>query len=285
MKVQHKINGALLTRKVYVVVVGAGGTGSALLPRLMQLHHAMVQLGHPGGLHVSVYDPDTVSDANLGRQGFFPSDVGQYKACVLINRLNMAWGTDWTAYPMRINKSDKIDPDIIIGCVDTRKSRVAILGSVASKHAYYLDCGNSSNTGQTIIGEIGDHFTRNKKLRLPCVADLYPEAVDELLDKDDDRPSCSMAEALTKQNLDINNAIAASAFSLLTMLFREGTLHYCGQVINLQAGITMPIRMDTEVWAKMGYHARVPKKRVRTKPVAVVTQPAAPALAPLPLAA
>lgn len=266
MKVTHEIRPELLRRTVNVVMVGAGGTGSALLPRLMQLHHALIALGHPGGLHVTVFDNDTVSPSNIGRQGFFPADVGQYKAAVLINRLNMAWGTQWEGDTRRVNRSDRIRADIIIGCVDTRKARAAIMGCVSSAHAYYLDCGNSENHGQVVIGQIGNGFTMKKWDRLPSVADLFPESVNPELDKGDDAPSCSVADSLRKQSLVVNMAMATAAFNLLWTLFREGKLNYSGQFINLKSGMSMPIRMDTDVWAKMGYIAPpAPVRKSRAK--------------------
>ena len=290
MKITHEIRPELLRRKVHVVVVGAGGTGSALLPRLMQLHHAMLALGHPGGLHVMVFDDDTVSDANIGRQGFFPSDVGQHKATVIINRLNMAWGTRWQGIPQRINKSDRVSADIIIGCVDTRKARAAIIGSMTGETSYYLDCGNSENQGQVVLGQLGNAIAMKKWNRLPTVADLFPEAVNPELDKKDDAPSCSVAEALRKQSLVVNMSMATAAFNLLWTLFREGKLNYSGQFINLQSGMSMPIKMDTDVWAKLGYIApRVPQYILRKLNVKKPRKPAKaivglePPVAPVPV--
>lgn len=293
MKITHEIRPSLLRQKVHIVMVGAGGTGSALLPRLMQLHYAMLALGHPGGLHVTLYDNDTVSPSNIGRQGFFPADVGQYKASVLINRLNMAWGTNWEGIPCRINKSDRLSADIFIGCVDTRKARAAIMGCVRSASAYYLDCGNSENQGQVVMGQIGNGVTMKRWDRLPSVGDLFPEAVNPELDAGDDAPSCSVADALRKQSLVVNMAMATAAFNLLWTLFREGKLNYSGQFINLKSGMSMPIRMDTDVWAKMGYIAPQPSKRVlaalnrkprvkkppKAQTQAVTTPPASEALA------
>lgn len=260
MKITHTVHPNFFKQVIKVVMVGAGGTGSALLPRLMQLHHALLALGHPGGLHVTVYDDDTVSESNIGRQGFFPSDVGQNKAMLLVNRLNMAWGTQWTGLPYRVSKSSRLRPDIIIGCVDTRKARAAILGCVSNSRAYYLDCGNTQNSGQVVLGEIGSKTTLKQPDRLPSVADLFPEAVNPSLDAADDAPSCSVAEALTKQSLVINMAMATAAFNLLWTMFREKKLNYSGQFINLQTGMSAPIRMDTTVWARLGYIAPEPKK-------------------------
>lgn len=265
MKIIHKIHKELLMRTIQIHVVGIGGTGSALLPRLMQLHFAMLALGHPGGLHVTAYDNDTVSESNIGRQGFFPCDVGHNKATLLINRLNMAWGTSWDGIPNRINKSDRIKTDIIIGCVDTRKARASILGCVESSCAYYLDSGNGENSGQVILGEIGSPATMSRLDRLPTVADLFPEMVDPSLDAKDDRPSCSVAESLKKQSLVINMAMVTEIFNLLWTLIRTGELKYSGKFVNLESGISPPIRIDTETWARMGYVAS-PKKERASKP-------------------
>lgn len=251
MKITHNIHAPLLKNTVKVVVVGAGGTGSALMPRLMQLHFAMKELGHPGGLHVTLYDDDIVSKANIGRQCFFPQDVGQNKSTLIVNRLNQCWGTNWEAVPKKVKKSDKINADIIIGCVDSRKGRAAIIGAVSSYHCYYIDSGNSENSGQVVIGEL---ITQSRKaIRLPHVADLFPDMVDASLDAKDDKPSCSVAEALQKQSLVINNTMANEVFNLLWMLFRNGKLNYSGKFINLETGVARPIALDTEVWKRMGY--------------------------------
>lgn len=53
-----------------VVVVGAGGTGSALLSKLFQMNATLQKLGAPA-LDVVVYDDDTVAMPNTGRQSFF----------------------------------------------------------------------------------------------------------------------------------------------------------------------------------------------------------------------
>ena len=54
-KIEHEIPGVLLQKKVQVTVVGCGGTGSAIAAGLPYLHQAMVALGHPHGLDVSLH--------------------------------------------------------------------------------------------------------------------------------------------------------------------------------------------------------------------------------------
>lgn len=245
----HKINPELLRRAVKVLVVGAGGTGSHVLVGLAQLHHAMVSLGHPGGLDVTVIDPDTVSPSNVGRQMFFPSDVGRHKSEVLIQRLNMAMGLNWNALWGKLTENDDLyNLDIIVGCVDNRAARKVIAGYSGYKTLYWLDCGNTQHGGQIVLGQVG-----GKHKTLPHIGELFPETLDATLDAGDDTPSCSMAEALEKQSLFINRAMALYGLNLLSDLFRFGQVDYHGVFVNLKSARTAPIKVDPAVWERMGY--------------------------------
>ncbi|MGF6735563.1 PRTRC genetic system ThiF family protein [Paraburkholderia youngii] len=262
----HEIPARMVQRPWRVIVVGAGGTGSAVLPALARLHHAMIELGHTGGIECTVYDDDTVSPTNVGRQGFYPNDVGSYKASLIVNRLNMLMGTNWRAVTQRLNgRTALFNVDLVIGCVDTRAARKAILDTVGETHAYYLDCGNDTDRGQVVLGQTMPRRQRTASPdRLPHVGDLFPDLVDPSKDADDDTPSCSMADALRKQSLVINSAIAVQAFNLLWTLFRTGSLKYSGVFVNLTTGRTNPIPIDPAAWARFGYEAPKPKeKKVR----------------------
>ena len=105
MRIEHSLPPGFLGRRpVRVLVVGAGGTGSAILMGLPYLHQAMRVWGHPYGLQVCMMDADTVSETNCVRQPFSASDIGQNKATVLVNRINMFWGTKWSAEPSFFNE-------------------------------------------------------------------------------------------------------------------------------------------------------------------------------------
>ena len=67
---------------VTVFVIGAGGTGSQVATNLARMSIALQALGHPG-LHLTVFDPDTVTEANIGRQLFSESELGLNKAVAL----------------------------------------------------------------------------------------------------------------------------------------------------------------------------------------------------------
>ena len=265
---KHKIHSDLLTERVRVVLVGAGGNGSQMLTGLARLHLALKALGHPGGLSVRVYDPDIVSSANVGRQLFSPADIGHPKAVCLVHRLNCYYGLNWEAVVERFGEADRAGfpgaADILITCVDSAASRREIYGGLrkrmAVKPVYWLDLGNRQNDGQVILGQVRRACEEGKvgvtsssaalkgkgkqEMRpLPClpnVMDIYPDLLNESL-PEDDRPSCSLAEALEQQDLFVNQAVVTWGLHLLWSLFRDGAIEHHGYLINLRDGVSRPI--------------------------------------------
>lgn len=269
---KHYLPSALLSRKVKIALVGAGGTGSRMLENLMNLHRAMVALGHPHGLHVTLIDDDRVSPANVGRQAFYACDVGSYKSMTLINRANMAMGglALWTAVVGRVTtESDFSGFDMVIGAVDNRTARLAILRALErpgyGEPAYYLDLGNSQASGQVVLGQVARGKRKTDDVwRLPHVGEMYPELIDSVLDKqEDDTPSCSLAEALEKQSLFINPAVGLFASNLLWQLFTKGEIEHHGAYVNLDNMTVMPMAIDQEVWARFGIIRDGKRRKVR----------------------
>jgi hypothetical protein len=126
MQIAHTISPDLLSRRALkVLVVGCGGTGSAIAMGLPYLDQAMRVWGHTHGLDVTMMDADVVSETNCIRQPFSASDIGLNKATVLINRLNLFWGAAWSAIPNHFH-TRSLDgnfeqrPDLLIGCVSNR---------------------------------------------------------------------------------------------------------------------------------------------------------------------
>lgn len=260
----HRLHDELLRRAVEVLVVGCGGNGSAVVAGLPYLHNAMLAQGHAGGLQVTVMDGDTISPFNSVRQPFAKSEVGLNKAVVLMNRINLFWGLDWRAIPSALTEEtlrpgqsldrDRYrETDIVIGCVDTRTARAAIARYVSgpSFSAYWLDLGNHATGGQFVLGEPLNGRNRRSRLRLRTIGELYPEAIDPVLD-DDNEPSCSALESLERQGLYVNSVLAQHALALLARLFRYGTINYHGAFVDVAASRSVPLPVDPKLWRRLG---------------------------------
>lgn len=264
----HYLDPRLLRGVVKVVVVGAGGSGSHVAANLAVLHQSMIDLGHPEGLEVTLIDDDAVSEANVGRARFYASDIGQNKAYVLANRINACHGQSFRAINARLDAKAGAaqvirEADILIGCVDTRASRRAIHKALQGrnhyKSCYWLDLGNGSFDGQCLLGEVG-----TGEGLLPCVTALYPEILDAKNDPKDDGPSCSRAEALTKQSAFVNASAALHAVSMLSVLFSQGQIEHCGVFFNLRNGRSSTLPCQPDAWERLA-GAPVPLKAVKSR--------------------
>ena len=259
MITEHALPKSLCRRgqPLRVLIVGAGGNGSAVLLGLPYLHQAMKVWGHAGGLHVMLADGDLVSKTNCIRQPFASADVGLNKAVVLINRVNLFWGLRWQARPEHFHKdslrSNSAGPHLIIGCVDTRAARQAILSAVTRANdstVYWLDLGNNASSGQYVLGQPLNAANHRSAVRLRTVAELYPEIADTEAGEDP-LPSCSAAEALERQEPFINQVLATSALAMLARLFRYGTLTHHGAFYNASTGRTSVLGVDPDLWKKI----------------------------------
>jgi PRTRC genetic system ThiF family protein len=239
MQPVHKLNRSRLLRDV--VVVGCGGTGSALIGGLPFLHEALLAAGQPG-LQVIVADGDKVSATNCVRQPFCESEIGLYKSVVLVNRINLFWGFNWQASTEYVTKDTQGKADIIISCVDTRSARYQLTKSPLFKECvYWLDLGNNADGGQFVLGQPQNKRNRKTPNRLATVAELFPEIVTPLLDNSDNLPACSAVEALERQEPFINQTLAYHALAMLARLFRHGEIAFHGGFINLGAGRMAPL--------------------------------------------
>ena len=224
------------TKKVYVELIGAGATGSLILSGLVRLHLSMLELEHPQGLAVRCWDPDTITHANIGRQLYVESEIGQNKAVTLITRYNYHYGLAWCAVPKRFH-SDRYYFEknaVVIAAVDSRESRKEIHENLERyKNVYCIDCGCGKDYGQICIG--------NGSPELPYPWIKHPELIDESKDSEH-RSSCSMADSLERNGLFINQFVATGVLEILWQLFRHGGLDYSELYINLAKG-----RMTSEV--------------------------------------
>lgn len=249
------------TNPISVNLIGAGGTGSKVLTALMEINESLVALGH-AGLQVRLWDDDTITTANLGRQRFFESETGLYKSVALINRINRCIGTNWKAETQKFEKDkfgrlpENTKAIITITCVDNVKARFGvaeILREISYRKnyrddpKYWLDFGNSQDTGQVLLSTIGEIKQPNSQkyqtvASLPFVTDEFGDLLKQS-EQEDNTPSCSLAEALEKQDLFINSSLTQMGCSLLWNLFRRGMTEYKGFFHNLKDFRTHPIKV------------------------------------------
>lgn len=243
-----------LVRRIKVVVVGAGGTGSHVAAQLATLHMSMLALGHPYGLEVTVGDGDLVAEANIGRARYNVGDVGQAKAAILCHRINLSYGLDFDAVTEDLDEDSQClrSADVIFGCVDTRASRRMLHAVVANdarwSEVIWIDAGNGSTDGQVFMAA-----AKRGKFSLPSVVDFYPEILDKQRDPVDPGPSCSMAEALVRQSCFVNLNAATHAVGMLSNLLRAGEIGYSGVYFDLKTGRSSPVEISLAAWKRMGY--------------------------------
>lgn len=262
MKRVHYIHEYVLNPQhpVTVNLIGAGGTGSQVLTCLSRLDVTLRGLGHPG-LFVTVYDPDIVTEANIGRQLFGYSDMGLNKAQCLVTRINNFFGNDWKAeprlFPTVLKETRNNDlANITVTCTDNARSRIDlwnVLKSVPDSQyvdyytpLYWLDFGNTQTTGQVVLGTVPRKIRQPESQIHETVSSL--KVVTRLVRyskvKDDDSgPSCSLAEALEKQDLFINSTLAQLGCNLLWKMFRHGMLEHHGLYLNLATLKVNPIQI------------------------------------------
>lgn len=230
--------------RVKVALVGCGGNGSQMLTGLARLNHALVALGH-AGLHVTAFDGDTVSDANIGRQMFSPADVGLHKSVVLVHRLNAFFGLDWHARPVHAGPDEMVRGglDMVVICVDSAAARAKLAHWLANAATYVLDLGNRASDGQVLLGASHNAPVTEGSTPLRWPYDVLPELIDTSV-PEDDTPSCGLAEALERQELFINQAIVTPALAILWEFFRHGRISWCGAFVNLKTGHVRPLPVD-----------------------------------------
>lgn len=226
---------------VTVFVIGAGGTGSQVVTGLARMGMALQALGHPG-LHVTVFDPDTVTEEPLVTR---------------INRFfGYAWEAEGSSFPSR-RKHDGGSPglaNIIITCTDNIRSRLD-LWRLLKHHRknthndektpiYWMDFGNAQTTRQVLIGNIRNKIHQpasNEYHTIPRMNVITEETSYSTIEEKESGPSCSLAEALQKQDLFINSMLAQTGCDILWRMFREGRTFYRGAYLNLDTLRVNPI--------------------------------------------
>lgn len=225
--------------RITTLLIGCGGTGSAMAEHLVRLHQAMIHLEHKG-LAMTFADDDHVMLHNLGRQRFRPEDISKNKAFALAGRLNREHGTDIVSLTRRIepDEAQLAAIQLFVTAVDDPKIRLALHDYLRRKRRdvtgapwFWLDMGNGADFGQIVLGS------------------PWSKTIAELADLGDivpDGPSCSAEESLRRQELFINTHMAGLGAELLWRAFRYGFLEWNAVWLNAKnLDITKNLYMHT----------------------------------------
>ncbi|GAA1416726.1 ThiF family adenylyltransferase [Catellatospora coxensis] len=130
-----------------VVVVGVGALGNEVAKNL-----ALMGVGR-----LILCDPDVVSLSNLSRTVLFrPSDIGRHKVDVAAEALaGMAPDVVVERVPADLTSGVGLgrlaDADVVMGCLDARRSRLELLGRCALSGARLIDGGTHPWGGEVRV--------------------------------------------------------------------------------------------------------------------------------------
>ena len=251
---------------VNLLLIGCGGTGSWLAPSIARLARVVKDSGRE--VNVVFIDGDSVEDKNIPRQNFCEAEISMNKAVTLANRFGAAWGLEIEAIPsmLRSDMQSKVfatshfSLQIFIGCVDNAAARKTIAEMLAINQAgkshdiWWLDCGNSNESGQVLLGSAptvkalkGAFVSSRTCVALPSPAlqapDLLIARPEELSDT---RMSCAELMALNMQSLAVNQMVAAVASDFLTRLLTGLPLKRFATTFDLASGSSRSLAITPE---------------------------------------
>jgi PRTRC genetic system ThiF family protein len=245
-----------------VTIVGLGGTGAFLaedLARLLSVHFGW-------RVRLTLVDHDVVEEHNEQRQAFSKRDRGRHKAQVVGERLVRQFPVEvaLSLAPYDHRRDAPRDErggarsrlSLLVGCVDNPLARCELARTLRSdgysQAAWWLDLGNSSASGQILLG----NSVRAEDLRgafdpeshtcraVPAPSLQAPELLEAPLaalpapDQD-----CAAAQAAGDQEPFVNRAIAALGLAMVTRLCQR-RLTWRATYFDLDVGTLRYIHLD-----------------------------------------
>lgn len=254
------------------IVVGAGGTGSFVIPAIARLIFELKQQNKP--VEMLIVDPDVVESGNIPRSNFCAAEIGRFKAQTLAERITMAWGIE-TGF-----SCEKFDPEnhlkrstndfrsltVIVGCVDNYLARRDIYRAVDEFRGYsssdapnlwWIDGGNGRSSGQVLLGsntkriKPGQNFTGTSICRsLPAPSLVHPDLLtEEKISSETARLealSCPDRIRLGEQSLNINQRVAVEMADMLTAMFLTRSLKRFASYFDLESGTSRSLYCTPE---------------------------------------
>jgi molybdopterin/thiamine biosynthesis adenylyltransferase len=212
-----------------VILIGAGGTGSYVLPSLLRL---LVQYNYRKSHaelldKVEIVDGDNVERKNLYRQHLSVNDVEKNKADLMaIRYIKHFESLKISSYPFYVEDVDELvdlleENCIIISCGDNDYLRRIIYGAFKKfSNITWIDSGNEEFSGQVILG-----MKRKRRKILPTICDIWPELQkaknDVVRDTGCSNLELNEADTESKQQLATNFQAASCIISLLDSVLRD----------------------------------------------------------------
>lgn len=224
---------------INIDLVGVGGTGSYVLQGLAKLNLVHKELViNSQGINVNVYDPDVISKSNTVRQLYNDNEIGESKAMTIVSNINRNYGFDWNAFEEKYDVKKAKETQIIILCPDNMKVRKQVYDYLSYKikeqninygeGIYVIDFGNSYNYGQVYVS-----YVPGKNVATETPSYGFPK--NYLETKEDlNEPSCSIAEAISKQKLFMNPLLANHGLNLLDELLTKEQMIHKGIYVSLE---------------------------------------------------
>lgn len=258
----HYLPNRLITRteKAIFHIHGAGGTGSHFAKHLSRMIYTMLSIDLDMIKHVHIFDYDTIDENTAARANYSPLHKGLYKSEVLALSLNRFYQYDFftghntTIMDINMDEESKTEAVLfVVTCTDSISSRRKILDYYSKLRIpfYWLDIGNSVNTSQFVLGNLSC-FTGNIEIfkqpednqfkaviKLKTVDRIFPGYFNVKEEANID--SCSVADALSRQDMFINSITAEYAVKMIYEFFRNYNLMYHGMFINLEQNSINPI--------------------------------------------
>ncbi|MFL6284462.1 MAG: ThiF family adenylyltransferase [Pyrinomonadaceae bacterium] len=245
-------------KKIRVVCVGAGGSGSFVAYNVCRLAAVLEEAGRE--VEVVIVDPDRVSESNVPRSNFSESEIGMPKAQALQIRFSRAWGVRVTAVNRKFHSSLLWQSDagdcltVIVGAVDNAAARRSINRAFTGTRSYegrtpdtwWCDLGNDRETGQVLLGSATSIQQLRGSFALEGLCQSLPSPVmqsPDLLREIDEGPklkkrlSCLELMLMQEQSLMINQRMANEAGEMLAQLLLYRNLQRFATFVDTRLGV------------------------------------------------
>jgi len=241
-------------RRVWVYLVGCGGTGSfAALHLARMAYHARDRYGME--VQLTLIDPDRVELKNVGRQCFCPAEVGEAKAWTLMRRLNAAFGLDAVARVGRFETGMVARSSfggtarglhVLVGAVDGPEGRRAMMDALGAEgparrgQMWWVDGGNHDQAGQVLIGDRMDLAAPEVSglgvcTGLPAPGVVCPELLEGAV-LEEREVSCADLALADVQGLMVNQAVAGWLGVYVSRLVLSRDLDVWQTYLDLETG-------------------------------------------------